>query len=83
MVPTKYKSEEDVFSIEDETGRVEIIGACLNKEFLVTGMIIGILGKEAATGTFEVIDVCLPGIPDQSPLNSLQGKSTIKTFLHD
>lgn len=45
-------------------------------------MIIGILGKEAATGTFEVIDVCLPGIPDQSPLNSLQGKPRIKTFLH-
>jgi DNA polymerase delta subunit 2 len=62
---------------------VEITGACLNKEFLVTGMIVGILGKEVATGTFEVIDVCLPGIPDQSPLNSLQGKSTNKAFLHD
>ncbi|KAG1044027.1 hypothetical protein G6F43_011524 [Rhizopus delemar] len=70
--PAKYRSDEDVISLEDESGRVEITGACLSKQFLVTGMIVGILGKEVATGTFEVIDICLPGVPPQKPLTTLQ-----------
>ncbi|KAG1183778.1 hypothetical protein G6F35_015260 [Rhizopus arrhizus] len=71
--PAKYRSDQDVISLEDESGRVEITGACLSKQFLVTGMIVGILGKEVATGTFEVIDICLPGVPPQKPLTTLQG----------
>ncbi|KAL0141178.1 DNA polymerase alpha/epsilon subunit B-domain-containing protein [Mucor lusitanicus] len=66
--PAKYKSDADVVSLEDESGRVEISGHCLNRELLVTGMIVGILGKEVATGAFEAIDVCLPGMADQDPL---------------
>lgn len=66
--PAKYKSDADVVSLEDESGRVEISGHCLNRELLVTGMIVGILGKEVATGVFEAIDVCLPGMADQDPL---------------
>jgi DNA polymerase delta subunit 2 len=57
-----------VISLEDESGRVEISGTCLDKELLVTGMIVGILGKEMDTGAFEVVDVCLPGMADQDPL---------------
>ncbi|CAO0802974.1 unnamed protein product [Mucor circinelloides] len=66
--PDKYKSDADVVSLEDESGRVEISGSCLDRELLVTGMIVGILGKEVATGAFEAIDVCLPGMADQDPL---------------
>ncbi|KAI9480273.1 MAG: phosphatidylserine decarboxylase-domain-containing protein [Benjaminiella poitrasii] len=64
----KYKSEGDMVSLEDESGRVEIKGACLSREFLVTGMVIGILGKEVSTDAFEVIDICLPGMPEQEPI---------------
>lgn len=66
--PVKYKSDTDIVSLEDESGRVEISGNCLDREFLVTGMIVGILGKEVATGAFEAIDICLPGMADQDPL---------------
>ncbi|GAN05624.1 DNA polymerase alpha/epsilon subunit B [Mucor ambiguus] len=66
--PDKYKSDADIVSLEDESGRVEISGSCLDRELLVTGMIVGILGKEVATGAFEVIDICLPGMADQDPL---------------
>ncbi|CEP14882.1 hypothetical protein [Parasitella parasitica] len=66
--PDKYKSDADIVSLEDESGRVEISGSCLDRELLVTGMIVGILGKEIATGAFEAIDVCLPGMADQDPL---------------
>ncbi|KAI9342995.1 DNA polymerase alpha/epsilon subunit B-domain-containing protein [Pilaira anomala] len=66
--PAKYKSDNDIVSLEDESGRVEISGTCLSKEFLVTGMVVGILGKEIASGAFEAIDICLPGLADQDPL---------------
>ncbi|KAI8644698.1 DNA polymerase alpha/epsilon subunit B-domain-containing protein [Parasitella parasitica] len=66
--PDKYKSDADIVSLEDESGRVEISGSCLDRELLVTGTIVGILGKEIATGAFEAIDICLPGMADQDPL---------------
>lgn len=66
--PEKYKSDADIVSLEDESGRVEISGHCLDRELLVTGIVVGILGKEVATGAFEAIDVCLPGMADQDPL---------------
>lgn len=57
-----------MFSLEDESGRVEISGPFLESEFLVTGMVVGVLGKEVSAGVFEVIDICLPGMADQDPL---------------
>lgn len=74
MTPAKYRSDEDIISLEDESGRVEITGACLSKQLLVTGMIVGILGKEIASGTFDVIDICLPGMPEQQSLRSMESK---------
>lgn len=68
QTPAKYKSDQDIISLEDESGRVEIAGTCLEKEFLVSGMIVGILGKEVSSGAFEVVDICLPGMADQDPL---------------
>lgn len=79
--PDKYKSDADIICLEDESGRVEISGNCLNREFLVTGMIVGILGKEVSTGAFEVIDICLPGMADQDPLPT-PGKKKEPTHIH-
>lgn len=66
--PLKYKSDEDTMSLEDESGRVEISSPFLDKEFLVTGMVVGVLGKEVTAGVFEVVDICLPGMAEQDPL---------------
>ncbi|KAI8364675.1 phosphatidylserine decarboxylase-domain-containing protein, partial [Radiomyces spectabilis] len=65
--PAKYRTDNDRISVEDESGRVELSGLRISKELLVTGMVIGVLGKENSTGAFEVVDVCLPGVPDQVP----------------
>jgi DNA polymerase delta subunit 2 len=57
--------------LEDESGRVQLIGPKLDKESLVTGMVVGILGKEdPASGAFEVYEVCYPGLPKQQTLPS-------------
>ncbi|KAI8089547.1 DNA polymerase alpha/epsilon subunit B-domain-containing protein [Halteromyces radiatus] len=67
--PEKYRTETNVISLEDESGRVKLIGARLDKEMLVTGMVVGILGKEdPASGAFEAYEVCYPGLPPQTPL---------------
>jgi DNA polymerase delta subunit 2 len=51
--------------IEDESGRIRLIGDRLKKANLVTGVIIGALGMETGDGNFEVADLCYAGMPSQ------------------
>ncbi|CDS05496.1 hypothetical protein LRAMOSA08024 [Lichtheimia ramosa] len=67
-MPAKYRSDDNHISIEDESGRIVLTGAALEKEFWVTGMIVGLLGKETSEGLFDVHEICYPGIPEQLPL---------------
>ncbi|KKA29511.1 hypothetical protein TD95_001568 [Thielaviopsis punctulata] len=63
----KYFSEDgsDQIMLEDESGRVRIVGKVLESVLLVTGCIISILGTETADGEFEVIDIKFPELPSQ------------------
>ncbi|KAH8887436.1 DNA polymerase delta small subunit [Thozetella sp. PMI_491] len=63
----KYFSEDDrdVVMMEDESGRVRLIGDALKSVILVTGCIIAVLGTENASGEFEVIDLKFPDLPPQ------------------
>ncbi|KAG5438627.1 hypothetical protein PCANB_002733 [Pneumocystis canis] len=54
--------------LEDEYGRIRLIGPKVLQEFLVTGCVIGVLGFEVEHGSFEVIDICLPELPPQISL---------------
>ncbi|KAI8144516.1 DNA polymerase alpha/epsilon subunit B-domain-containing protein [Fennellomyces sp. T-0311] len=67
LMPRKYKGTEDKVSIEDESGRVQLVGAILEKEVWVTGMVVGLLGKETSDGSFEIQEVCYAGMPPQAP----------------
>jgi DNA polymerase delta subunit 2 len=51
--------------LEDESGRLRLIGTPLTNEMLVTGCIIAVMGTENANGDFEVIDIRVPGLPQQ------------------
>jgi DNA polymerase delta subunit 2 len=42
--------------LEDESGRVRLIGNTLKDYFLVTGCIIAVMGTENANGEFAVLD---------------------------
>lgn len=78
----KYKSPngDDLTMLEDESGRLRLIGAPLAGQNLVTGCIIAAMGTENANGVFEVVDVKVPdlapqpgrwelsGVPDQAEL---------------
>ena len=51
--------------LEDESGRLRLIGARLADEMMVTGCIISVMGTENANGDFEVIDIRTPDLAPQ------------------
>ncbi|KAJ3990034.1 DNA polymerase alpha/epsilon subunit B-domain-containing protein [Lentinula detonsa] len=63
--PPYYYSTEDQVMMEDESGRIQLVGERLKSERLVTGLIIGALGMETPDGKFEVADICYAGLAPQ------------------
>ncbi|KAI1776358.1 DNA polymerase alpha/epsilon subunit B-domain-containing protein [Hypoxylon cercidicola] len=63
----KYYSEDgsDAVTLEDESGRIRLVGDVLNSVILVTGCIIAVMGTENANGELEVIDLKFPDLPPQ------------------
>ncbi|KAL8730026.1 MAG: hypothetical protein Q9166_004350 [cf. Caloplaca sp. 2 TL-2023] len=63
----KYLSPtgQDQTMLEDESGRLRLIGTPLQLSMLVTGCIIAVMGTENANGDFEVVDVKVPDLPRQ------------------
>ena len=51
--------------LEDESGRLRLIGTVLQVNMLVTGCVIAVMGTENADGEFEVIDMKVPDLPRQ------------------
>jgi DNA polymerase delta subunit 2 len=78
--------------LEDESGRLRLIGPPLANEMLVTGCIVAVMGTENANGDFEVVDIRVPDLPPQParwaslesplPANSSVNRSK-KTKLED
>ncbi|KAI0019580.1 DNA polymerase alpha/epsilon subunit B-domain-containing protein [Xylariomycetidae sp. FL0641] len=61
----KYYSENDAVTLEDESGRIRLVGDALKGVTLVTGCIIAVMGTENVNGELEVIDWTFPDLPPQ------------------
>ncbi|KAI1152267.1 DNA polymerase alpha/epsilon subunit B-domain-containing protein [Nemania diffusa] len=63
----KYYSEDgsDAVNLEDESGRIRLVGNFLKDVILVTGCIVAVMGTENADGELEVIDLKFPDLPPQ------------------
>ncbi|KAG6829845.1 hypothetical protein H0H92_003288 [Tricholoma furcatifolium] len=61
----KFHSPEDNIMLEDESGRIRLVGDFVKSARLVTGVIVGALGAETPNGDFEVVDLCYPGMAPQ------------------
>eukprot|EP00005_Dracoamoeba_jomungandri_P002735 CAMPEP_0174260122 /NCGR_PEP_ID=MMETSP0439-20130205/8857_1 /TAXON_ID=0 /ORGANISM="Stereomyxa ramosa, Strain Chinc5" /LENGTH=389 /DNA_ID=CAMNT_0015344293 /DNA_START=312 /DNA_END=1481 /DNA_ORIENTATION=+ len=61
-----YVSKDDVLILEDDSGRIQLIGA-VNPDILVTGIIAAVIGRELETGEFQVDDMIFTGFPKQIP----------------
>lgn len=51
--------------LEDESGRLRLIGTPLQISMLVTGCIIAVMGTENSNGDFEIVDLRVPDLPRQ------------------
>ncbi|KAM7208727.1 DNA polymerase [Naviculisporaceae sp. PSN 640] len=63
-----YYSEEDgkdSIMLEDDSGRIKLVGSVLKDFFMVTGCIIAVMGTENANGEFEVLDLKFADLPPQ------------------
>ncbi|KAF9264899.1 hypothetical protein L218DRAFT_900078 [Marasmius fiardii PR-910] len=67
----KFCSADDKVMLEDESGRIPLVGDCIKKAKLVTGVILGALGMETPTSEFEVIDLCYAGMAPSSSKEDL------------
>ncbi|BGP36434.1 DNA polymerase delta small subunit Cdc1 [Rhodotorula kratochvilovae] len=66
----KYHSASDEVMLEDESGRVRLVGKKIDdaEGTFVTGTIVAALGAETSSGDFDVWDYCYAGIPHQDKL---------------
>ncbi|KAH7915994.1 hypothetical protein BJ138DRAFT_1109137 [Hygrophoropsis aurantiaca] len=60
--PNKIFSDHDSVMLEDESGRIKLVGDKVNGARFVTGVIVAALGMETPGGEFEVIDLCTAGL---------------------
>ncbi|KAF9408365.1 hypothetical protein BGZ94_002340 [Podila epigama] len=68
----KYTDDDDAIYLEDESGRVKLVGPRVSSDFFVTGVIMGVLGSEDSNGDFKVVDVCYAGLADQDNITSME-----------
>ncbi|KAJ0162828.1 DNA polymerase subunit delta-2, partial [Colletotrichum tanaceti] len=59
------EDDKDMIMLEDDSGRIRLVGNVLKSIHLVTGTIIGVMGSENANGELEVIDVKFPDLAPQ------------------
>ncbi|KAK6334768.1 hypothetical protein TWF718_010215 [Orbilia javanica] len=78
----KYRDvEKDQIMIEDESGRLRLSGSKIKTEDLVTGCVVAVMGTEASNGEFEVIDMALPELPDQTERPTPSAPSKDKNYV--
>lgn len=61
--------------LEDESGRIKLVGERLASTRLVTGVIIAVLGMETAAGDFEAVDICYPDLAPFAKTDALNDKN--------
>ncbi|KAF9368649.1 hypothetical protein CPB97_004403 [Podila verticillata] len=68
----KYTDDDDSVYLEDESGRVKLVGSKISSDFFVTGVVMGALGSEDANGDFKVVDVCFAEAADQESVSHME-----------
>ncbi|GAA5892090.1 hypothetical protein JCM6882_005692 [Rhodosporidiobolus microsporus] len=72
----KYHSTNDEVMLEDESGRVRLVGPKIDNSqgIFVTGTTMAVLGAETASGDFEVWEYCFAGMPPQPTRPAADGE---------
>jgi DNA polymerase delta subunit 2 len=72
----------DEVMLEDESGRIRLVGAPLETSMLATGCIIAAMGTETMNGEFEIIDLKLPDLARQPQRWEMQDSEAALTNGH-
>lgn len=65
-----FMHANDHLILEDESGRVKLVGENVSAKSYVTGVVVAIYGQEGSDGEFLVQHILEPGLPAQTPLPS-------------
>lgn len=68
--PHNFVHADDYLILEDESGRVRLVGDNVVAKSYVTGVIVAVYGQEGTDGEFLVQQIIEPGLPAQLPLPS-------------
>ncbi|KAL1863075.1 hypothetical protein VTK73DRAFT_6477 [Phialemonium thermophilum] len=71
-----FSPDEDAIMLEDDSGRIRLVGDVITSAVLVTGCIIAVLGIENANGELVVIDLKFPNLAPQPSRWELSGPPT-------
>lgn len=65
-----FMHANDHLILEDESGRVKLVGENVSAKSYVTGVVVAVYGQEGSDGEFLVQHILEPGLPAQTPLPS-------------
>ncbi|BFI30950.1 DNA polymerase delta subunit 2 [Marchantia polymorpha subsp. ruderalis] len=68
VVPSNFTDAEDYLILEDESGRVKLVGNCISPSVYVTGVVVAVCGQPGKDGEFLVEEILEPGLAPQPPL---------------
>ncbi|RKP02143.1 hypothetical protein CXG81DRAFT_11167 [Caulochytrium protostelioides] len=77
----KIFSDKDEYKLEDESGRVVLVGDILESHTLVSGVIAAFLGHELPSGEFHVDDICFATPGPCLPLPPAAGPDAPKRYV--
>ncbi|KAJ2324722.1 DNA polymerase delta small subunit Cdc1, partial [Coemansia sp. RSA 2681] len=60
-----YRDGAEAVFLEDESGRIELVGGVVDGALLVSGLVAAVLGAETPDGRFGAADVCFAGMAPQ------------------
>ncbi|KAJ2797509.1 DNA polymerase delta small subunit Cdc1 [Coemansia helicoidea] len=65
--PASYRGADEQVFLEDESGRIRLVGPLVRGATLASGVVAAVLGRETPDGDFEAADVCFAGMAPQRP----------------
>ncbi|KAJ2556827.1 DNA polymerase delta small subunit Cdc1 [Coemansia sp. RSA 1933] len=73
-VKGRYRDGSEVVHLEDESGRIRLVGKELEKATVASGIVAAVLGTETPAGEFDVAELCFGGIPPHRRPIEVQSK---------
>ncbi|KAL3694881.1 hypothetical protein R1sor_008532 [Riccia sorocarpa] len=65
VAPSNFVDADDYLILEDESGRVKLVGDCVVPSIYVSGIVLAVCGQAGHDGEFHVNEILEPGLAPQ------------------